>query len=252
MTLYDELLASLTKQASTDASIKQGVDSLGDNDLMILANELAALTGDEELANMAKILPVFGSKQVDENIETEQLIANVDPVVAPKEETVEIQAANEEGTEKAEEKEEEAKEEAKEEEEEEAKEEEEVEEDAEEEEQEASAAEILYNILKEGAALEELIEIRASQMVEDMIKTAEDAEVARELTDACAVALTPDPIKAYEYSSQLMDKAKTVASTNNVTLSEAAEAVVADVATTVKTAGFVPSIDMLDKQTSDL
>jgi len=235
VSLYEELLSNLGKQASTSDTIKQGIQDLDTNELMVLANELAALTGDSDLAAMAKILPVYssGSGNVEENIQTEQAIHNVDPnitaqeaeeplVTGPGGEYNALSATasdEEEDTKKKEDEEDDAKEED-------AKKKEDEEED-----KEVSASEVLFNILKEGAALEDLIEVRASEMVEAMIKQAEDYEVARQIVDGAAQALDANPIKAYEYSEQMMDKVKTVAAKKDVPMSEAAQAVTAEVLT---------------------
>ena len=228
--LYEELLSNLGKQASTSDTIKQGIQDLDTNELMVLANELASLTGDNELASMARILPVYssGSGNVEENIQTEQAIHNVDPNVLSLEvdeplvtgpggeyDALSATAADEEkeGDEEGEEEDEADKE------------------KEEEGSKETSASEVLFNILKEGAALEDLIEVRASQMVEAMIKEAEDYEVARQIVDGAAQALDANPIKAYEYSEQMMDKVKTVAAKKDVPMSEAAQAVTSEVLT---------------------
>ncbi len=249
--LYEELLSSLGKEASTSTSsdvIKESIESFNNEELITLANELAVLTGDKDLESMAKIIPVYSSGvpggSIEQEIKTEQVIQNVDPVVGEIEPLVtgpggEGDATNVTASSKSsleekiaeeeeDKKEEEAKEEGKEEEEE-AKEEKEDKEENKEEGEELTATEVLYSILKEGASIEELIEVRAAEMVQDLIKQAEDYEVAREIVDNTAQQLAPDPMKAYEYSEQLMDKVKTVAAAKDVPMSEAAQAVSGEV-----------------------
>lgn len=249
-TLYDELLASLTKQASsTEDTIKQGVADLDNNELLVLASELAELTGDSELAEMAKLLPVYGSGQVDKDIQTEQVINNAEPEVKPEEEVVVEAAEGDEDEEKSGDDEDTKDEEEKEDDDTPAEEDKkDDEEEAEEDGQEATAAETLYELLKEGAALEELIEIRAAQMVDALAKEAEDAEIARGILDQAATALSTNAMKAYEYSQLMMDKAKTVAGAKAVNLVDAAKSVAADVLTTAK--AIVPGAGILGKAAS--
>lgn len=249
-TLYDELLANIRKTASTE-DIKKGLQDFSNDELVILAEELSAISKDTDLASMAKILPVYNAEQKTEQvIETEQLIQNVpNDVITKGEGDITVVAA--EGEMKEEDREDikaeivkEVKDEVKEEIIEEVKDEvkEEVKEEIVEEDgpvMEATATEILTAILKEGAALEELIEVRAAEMVEQILKEAEDYEVARAVVEEAAGVLTDNPIKAHEYSEQMMDKARTVASAQDVPVSEAAAAVATQVVETAKTAGLI-------------
>ncbi len=232
--LYDELLANIGKTASAD-SVKQGIQSFSSDELIRLAEDLAVISKDKDLAEMAKLLPVYSANQsVEEKIDTEQIIQNVKTDVAPvgddnKDDIALMASSDTPGTEKiAEDKEEEKKEEEKKEEKEEEKKDEEV-----------TATEALYAILKQGAAVEELIEVRATELAYDMIKQAEDYEVARKITEEAAVALSDNPVKAYEYSEQMMDKARTVAAANDIPMSDAAAAVATKVVETAKTAGLL-------------
>ena len=64
-TLYDELLANIRKTASTE-DIKKGLQEFSNDELVILAEELATISKDPDIAAMAKILPVYNSaKNVD-------------------------------------------------------------------------------------------------------------------------------------------------------------------------------------------
>ena len=242
--LYEELLSNISKTASTAPSVKKEVNDLSTDELIILANELAGLTGDTDLAEMAKILPVYASGSKDQTTEgqitTEQTIKNSDPVVEPhediKDDSNEEVVAEENTPEKevtGDKKSEEDNKEKDDKEKDDKKDDAKKCDDPENCENTKSATETLYQILKEGAAFEELIEIRASQMVDALLKEAEEAEIARQITDETANQLTPNPMKAYEYSQQMMEKAKTVSAESTVPLSEAAAAVAKDVLTTV-------------------
>lgn len=253
--LYDQLLANIGKTASAD-NIKKGLQDFSNEDLIILAEELAVMGKDADLANMAKILPVYGDNQkTDAQIETEQIIQNVPTVVGEvadetKNEMTMLASKENRHTEKLAEDSEEDKEEDKKEEKEEDKEDKEEEKKDEEKEEEkksqeeasgmeVTATEQLMAILKEGAALEELIELRAAAMVEDLLKQAEDYEIARAVVDQAADQLTDNPMKAHEYSEQMMDKARTVAAAKDIPMSEAAQAVAETVVETAKTAGLI-------------
>jgi hypothetical protein len=247
--LYDELLAQLGKQASSSETVKQSIADLDTDEIMVLANELATLTNDPELAAMAKVLPVYASGgNVDNQIAVEQAISNVKPGELPvineeseplvsgpggEGDATDVVASDETARqEKIAEDPEETEENKKKEDDSEKK---EVPADkdkdkGEGEEEEVTATEVLYQILKEGAALEEMIEVRASEMLEDWVKLAEDYEVAREVVDATAAQLSGgNAIKAHEYSEQMMDKVKTVAAAKDVPMSEAAQAVSGEV-----------------------
>jgi len=238
--LYDELLANIGKTASTD-SVKQGIQSFSSDELIRLAEDLAVISKDKDLAEMAKLLPVYSANQsVEEKIDTEQIIQSVKPGDAPvgddnKDDIALMASTGTSGTEKTagDKKEDEDEEEKKE------KDEEEEKKEKDEEEEEVTATEALYTILKQGAALEEMIEVRASEMAYDMIKQAEDYEVARQITEEAAVALSDNPVKAHEYSEQMMDKARTVAAANDIPMSDAAAAVATKVVETAKTAGLI-------------
>lgn len=255
--LYDELLSQIGKEASSSETIKQGVEDLSTDELVVLANELASLTGDEELIQMAKILPVYSSgsgSPTDAEIEVEQKIQNIEPEDVPVEsdqedpivpgpggegDAVDVVASREDTEDSGEEKIAEPraseilhtilKEAA-------------AQEEAQEKTAKPSATEVLYSILKEAAAqeaIDELVEKRAAEMVEALYKEAADAEEARNIVDEVAVALTNNPVKAYEYSEQMMDKAKTIAAAKDVSMATAAAAVgskVLDMAS--KTEGF--------------
>ena len=58
---YDDLIADITKQASAPEDVSKKVNDMDTNELVRLATELAGLTGDEDLARMAQILPVYAS-----------------------------------------------------------------------------------------------------------------------------------------------------------------------------------------------
>lgn len=243
--LYDELLANIGKTASTD-NVKQGIQSFSSDELIRLAEDLAVISKDKDLAEMAKLLPVYSANQsVEEKIDTEQIIQSVKPSEAPigddnKDDIALMASTSAAGAEKlAGDKKEE------------------------EEEEEVTATEALYAILKQGAALEEMIEVRASEMAYDMIKQAEDYEVARQITEEAAVALSDNPVKAHEYSEQMMDKARTVAAANDIPMSDAAAVVATKVVETAKTAGLIrPDLnkeasvldyfDTLDKYATEL
>jgi hypothetical protein len=233
--LYDELLANIGKTASTD-NVKQGIQSFSSDELIRLAEDLAVISKDKDLAEMAKLLPVYSANQsVEEKIDTEQIIQSVKPSEAPigddnKDDIALMASTSAAGAEKlaGDKKEDEEEEEKK-------------KKDEEEEEEEVTATEALYAILKQGAALEEMIEVRASEMAYDMIKQAEDYEVARQITEEAAVALSDNPVKAHEYSEQMMDKARTVAAANDIPMSDAAAVVATKVVETAKTAGLIQS-----------
>jgi len=253
-TLYEELLEGFTKEAST-ADYAREFDGLDNAMLSKLAGELAAATGDSQLAEMAKVLPVYASGAVDKDIETQKAIANAAPTVPNSvtggvaEETTKLAAEDDKEDEKEDKKPAFLK--KKEDDKKDDKEDDKEDDSEDDKEDEKSAAETLYEILKEGAALEELIEIRAAQMVEDMIKQAAEMDAAEAITDAAGASMASDPMQAYEYSKQMLEKAKTVAAQNDCGIAEAASAVVGEVSKLAGLMGDREVIASTDEEVED-
>lgn len=216
-TLYRELMSNIGKEASTDF-MKNGIEDLDNDQLIALAGELASLSGDEDLAEMARILPVYASGspggQSEHEINIEQKILNTNPDPIPEEEplvtgpggeadaVINVTASANETDMEVE-----------------------------------SATSILYQILKEGAELEEMVEKRAYEMANDMTKEATEFAVARELLDGVAARLAGTPQKALDYSNHMMEQARTVAAKTTVPIVDAAHAVASEVMAKVQGAG---------------
>lgn len=232
--LYDELLANIGKTASVD-NVKQGIQNFSSDELIRLAEDLATISKDKDLAEMAKLLPVYSANQrTDDQIETEQIIHGIDSsdaYTADADKDNMVLASYEEIKDKIKSKVS-------------ARMEDDIEDVVEDavddavdeavdaatdEGVEVSASETLYALLKEGAAFEDMIETRAAEMAYEIIKQAEDYEVAREIVEEASEVLTDNPAKAHEYSEQMMEKVRTVAATNDIPMSDAAAAVTSKV-----------------------
>jgi len=242
--LYDELLANIGKTASVD-NVKQGIQNFSSDELIRLAEDLATISKDKDLAEMAKLLPVYSANQrTDDQIETEQIIHGIDSsdaYTADADKDNMVLASYEEIKDKIKSKVS-------------AKLEDDIEDVVEDavddavdeavdaatdEGVEVSASETLYALLKEGAAFEDMIETRAAEMAYEIIKQAEDYEVAREIVEEASEVLTDNPAKAHEYSEQMMEKVRTVAATNDIPMSDAAAAVTSKVIDTAEDNGLI-------------
>jgi len=106
-----------------------------------------------------------------------------------------------------------------------------------------TATETLLDILKEGAALEQLIETRAYEYAEAMFKEAEDLDMARAIIDQAVAGAGIAGTEAHEVSCKAMEHAKTEAAKANIPVAQAAHAIAGNVIAIGKVASADEDID---------